>query len=287
MKRLFLAAAAAAALLSGGSAASAAQFMTLTPPEMDGSISGTFGNTGIDGGAFNNIFNFNLPTGFSSFTASSSFTNNPMNDINFTSIAFNGTNFNIGSTGQVEFRFLTGAAETAGPQQLAVNGTSGDDTFVLDPSGASAVLTVGGETTTLTGVENLVLNGGSGADSFDINDVSTVPDLHSILINGGSGTDVVDSTDLPAGSVNLAFDQDGLGAMVALVPGAAGGDGNPDTLVLSRNGELVEFRVNGTLTFSGNIGTLGISYHASSRAASELAITSGLPSLLKSAMLTA
>lgn len=125
MKRLFLAAATAAALLSGGSAASAAQFMTMTPPEIDGSISGTFGNTGIDGGAFNNIFNFNLPTGFTSFTASSSFTNNPMNDINFTSLTFNGTNFNVGSTGQVEFRFLTGAAVTAGPQQLVVNGTSG------------------------------------------------------------------------------------------------------------------------------------------------------------------
>ena len=143
-----------------------------------------------------------------------------------------------------------------GQDTVTVNGTSGNDVFVLDPSGASAVLTVGGETTTLTGVENLVLNGGVGADSFDINDVSTVPDLGSILVNGGPGTDVLDSTDLPTGSVNLAFDQDGLGAVVALVPGGAGGDGTPDTLVLSRNGDIVEFRVNGVLTYSGNIGTI-------------------------------
>lgn len=125
MKRLFLAAAAAAALLSGASAASAAQFHTFTMPEADGSFSGTFGNNGIEAGAFTNIFDFALPTGHSSFTASSSFFTNPQNDINFTSIRFNGMNFNVGSTGQVEFRFLTGAAVTAGPQQLIVNGTSG------------------------------------------------------------------------------------------------------------------------------------------------------------------
>ena len=125
MKRLVLAASVAAALLSGASAASAAQFHTFTTPAPDGSFSGTFGNNGVDAGLFTNIFDFALPTGTTSFTASSSFTTNPKNDINFTSITFNGTNFNVGSTGQVEFRFLTGAAVTAGPQKLVVNGTSG------------------------------------------------------------------------------------------------------------------------------------------------------------------
>ncbi len=126
MKRLFLAAAAAAALLTGASTASAGlQYHTLTPPEPDGSISGTFGHTGIEQGAFSNIFDFALPTGWSSFTATSSFFTNATNDIDFTSITFNGTNFNVLSTGQVESRFLIGAATTAGPQQLIVNGTSG------------------------------------------------------------------------------------------------------------------------------------------------------------------
>ena len=125
MKRLVLAATIAAALMSGASAASSAQYQTFTMPEVDGSFSGTFGFNGVNGGVFSNIFMFNLPTGASSFTASSSFTDNPNNDINFTSIDFNGTNFNVGSTGQVEFRFLTGALVTAGPQTLTVKGTSG------------------------------------------------------------------------------------------------------------------------------------------------------------------
>lgn len=125
MKTLILAAAAVAALLSGASSASAAKIHTFTMPEADGSFSGTFSDTGIKAGAFADIFQFTLPTGASSFTASSSFTDNPKNDINFTSISFNGLNFNLGSTGQVEFRFLTGAPVTAGIQQLVVNGTSG------------------------------------------------------------------------------------------------------------------------------------------------------------------
>ena len=128
MKSIILAATVAAALLGGASAASAAQFHTFTLPQADGSFTGTFGDNGIDAGVFSDTFGFVLPTGISSFTASSALTRvggSTMNDINFTSITLNGANFNIGSTGNVEFRFLTGASVTNGLQQLVVSGTSG------------------------------------------------------------------------------------------------------------------------------------------------------------------
>eukprot|EP01041_Mallomonas_annulata_P040966 gene40966-64950_t len=117
MKRLILAATAVAALLSGVSSANAAQFVTWGPVDVDGSFTGVFGNNGVPGdvnGLFSDTFNFVLPTGVSSFTATSTFTDDPQNDINFTSIRFNGIVFGTESTGQNEFRFLNGVSVVAG-----------------------------------------------------------------------------------------------------------------------------------------------------------------------------
>ena len=129
MKRLILAATAVAALLSGVSSANAAQTVTWGVPDVNGSFTGMFGNVDITGdvnGLFSDTFNFTLPTGVSSFTVNSTFTDDPANDINFTSVRFNGLDFGVGSSGQNEFRFLNGISVTAGaPQQLIVAGTTG------------------------------------------------------------------------------------------------------------------------------------------------------------------
>lgn len=129
MKRLILAATAVAAILSGASSANAAQFVMWGPADANGSFTGVFGSEGIAGdanGLFSDTFDFTLPTGVSSFTVTSTFTNDTTNDINFSSIRFNGLNFGIGSTGQNEFRFLNGISVTSGaPQQLIVAGTTG------------------------------------------------------------------------------------------------------------------------------------------------------------------
>ena len=117
MKRLILAATAVAALLSGVSSANAAQYVTWGPTASDGSFSGSFGSNGVLGdvnGLFSEVFNFTLPTGVSSFIAASTFSNNQANNITFSSIKFNGTDFNIGMTGQNETRFLNGVSVTSG-----------------------------------------------------------------------------------------------------------------------------------------------------------------------------
>jgi len=125
MKSTHLAAATAAALLAAASQATAAQTISFDTPAPDGSFTGGFGDTGITGGAFTDTFNFNMPTGIAGGTISSNFTDDQMNNIDFTSVAFNGHEFNIGSTGQVEFRSLLGLPVTNGPQTLVVSGTSG------------------------------------------------------------------------------------------------------------------------------------------------------------------
>jgi PEP-CTERM motif len=125
MKSVVLAAAVAAALVAAASQASAAQSITFDPAAPDGSFSGMFGDTGLGAGAFTDTFNFNMPTGIGGATISSEFTTDQMNNIDFTSVAFDGHQLNIGSTGQVEFRSLVGLPVTNGPQTLVVSGTSG------------------------------------------------------------------------------------------------------------------------------------------------------------------
>ena len=124
MNKLLITTALAASLLA--SAASAATFLTWSSIAPDGSFSANFGDTGIETLAFNDAFDFALPTGVSSFTLTSTFTVNPKNDINFTTAAFNGQTFTIGSTGQNEYRFLNNVKVTGGaPQHLVISGTSG------------------------------------------------------------------------------------------------------------------------------------------------------------------
>ncbi|THD55551.1 FxDxF family PEP-CTERM protein [Phenylobacterium sp.] len=125
MKSVVIAATVAAALLAAASQASATQSITFDPPAPDGSFSGMFGDTGLASGAFTDTFTFNMPTGVGGATISSEFTSDQMNNIDFTSVTFNGQQFNIGSTGQVEFRSLVGVPVTNGPQTVVVSGTSG------------------------------------------------------------------------------------------------------------------------------------------------------------------
>jgi hypothetical protein len=125
LKTLALAASIAAAA-AFATTAHAATFITWAPPAPDGSITATYGNTGVTDTDFSDIFDFMLPTGFASFTISSTFVNNPVNDINFTSVAFNGQEYHIDSTGVNEVRTLNGVHVTSGGMQhLVVTGTSG------------------------------------------------------------------------------------------------------------------------------------------------------------------
>jgi hypothetical protein len=126
MKTFLVAASVAAAMLAGASGASAAQFTNWSPVNADGSFSGNFGDTGISTPTFTDAFNFTLPTGMSSFTVNSTFTDNIANNIDFTSVTYDGTAFNIVSTGQNEFQVLNGVGVTSGGvQHLVVSGTSG------------------------------------------------------------------------------------------------------------------------------------------------------------------
>jgi hypothetical protein len=146
MKSTHLAAATVAALLAAASQATAAQSLSFDATAPDGSFTGMYGDTGIAGGAFTDTFNFNMPTGIAGATISSNFTNDESNNVDFTSVTFNGHEFTIGSTGQVEFRSLLGLPVTNGPQTLVVSGTSGGNgafagtlSFVLDAAGLSGV----------------------------------------------------------------------------------------------------------------------------------------------------
>ena len=126
MKTFLVAASVAAAMLAGASSAGAAQFVTWSSVNADGSFSGNFGDTGIITPTFTDVFDFTLPTGMSSFTVNSTFTDNPSNNINFTNVTYNGAAFNVISTGQNEFRALNGVSVTSGgTQHLVVSGTSG------------------------------------------------------------------------------------------------------------------------------------------------------------------
>ena len=123
MNKFALVGACAAALMA--TAAHATTFVTWTPPGPDGSFTATFGNTGVDPDTFNDVFDFTLPTGIASFTISSTFTN-PDDDIDFTTVSFNGTDFHIDTTGTNEFRHLNGQIVTlGGAQHLVVSGTNG------------------------------------------------------------------------------------------------------------------------------------------------------------------
>ncbi len=125
MKNLTAAVALTASVMAFASGAIAGQTITFAPPAADGSFSGNFGDAGLVGGAFTDTFTFSLPTGLSSATISSTFTDDLLNNIDFTSVTLNGQAFNTILTGQTEFRVINGLSVTNGLQTLIVAGTSG------------------------------------------------------------------------------------------------------------------------------------------------------------------
>jgi PEP-CTERM motif len=107
-------------------AANSAAIITVSPPQADGSISGTFESQGINAGIFSDILTFNFAQfGNANATISSIFRVSENNNINFTSVTLNGTSFDIAQSGNVEFRFLEGLAISPGVQTLGISGTSG------------------------------------------------------------------------------------------------------------------------------------------------------------------
>jgi hypothetical protein len=112
------------------SSASAADYLTITGP------SGTFGDdnvtcaTGVVAPcSFTRTFSFLSPAGFNlaSLDITSNFTGtNTIANIDFSSVTFNGTPFNILSTGQQEFRNLLNQTLVAGGNNtIAISGTTG------------------------------------------------------------------------------------------------------------------------------------------------------------------
>jgi PEP-CTERM motif len=126
MKRLYARIAIMALCVAMPNMASAAAMISVSPPQADGSISGTFEHQGIAGGLFNDLLTFNFSQfGTANATISSVFLISQNNNVDFTSVTFNGTSFDVSSQGQVEFRFLQGLAVLPGLQTLGISGTSG------------------------------------------------------------------------------------------------------------------------------------------------------------------
>jgi Ca2+-binding RTX toxin-like protein len=117
-----------------------------------------------------------------------------------------------------------------GRDQVEVRGTSGVDTITVGQSGSTLTVTGGSSTLSLpnalqdfaNGLEELVINGGNGADLITITDVDNVG---SILIqaNGQNGDDTISAVGAALGVANLQLD---------------GGNGN-DTLTGSAGAETL------------------------------------------------
>lgn len=140
--RRFLTATALCAAAAVASPAMAAPIITFAPTQSDGSTSATFSDTGISTGSFTDTFTFSLPAGLVSSTISSIFTTSQMNNVNFSSVTFDGTAYNIVSQGQVEFRTLLSDPIASGLQTLAISGNSGGNASyagTLSFAAASAV----------------------------------------------------------------------------------------------------------------------------------------------------
>ena len=127
MRSLVVSAAlATAAVMVAAAPANAAHTLVLSPPAPDGSISGVFQNLAIGAGDFSDTYTFNLADpGLLNATLSSIFQSALNNNVDFTSATLNGQEFTIGSTGNVEFRYLNGLSVPAGSQTLIIAGTSG------------------------------------------------------------------------------------------------------------------------------------------------------------------
>jgi hypothetical protein len=132
MRKLILTILGGAAAFAVAPAAHAAQFLTITGP------SGTFGDDAVTcaGGppagpcSFTRTFQFITPAGFNLASAdiSSVATNNPLTNIDFSTVTLNGVNFNVVLTGVQEFRNLLNQALVSGGNNiLTVTGTTGGE----------------------------------------------------------------------------------------------------------------------------------------------------------------
>ena len=119
---------------------------------------------------------------------------------------------------------------TDGRDRVEVRGTSGVDTIAVGQSGSTLTVTASGSTLNLpnalqdfaNGLEELVINGGNGADVITISDVDNVGSI-LILANGQNGDDTITAAGAMLGVANLQLD---------------GGNGN-DTLTGSTGAETL------------------------------------------------
>ena len=119
---------------------------------------------------------------------------------------------------------------TDGRDQVEVRGTSGVDTIIVGQSGSTLTVTGAGSTLNLpnamqdfaNGLEELVINGGNGADLITITDVNNVGSI-LITANGQNGDDTISAAGAMLGVANLQLD---------------GGNGN-DTLTGSTGSETL------------------------------------------------
>lgn len=145
IKKLLVAVSLAAASVAVAPVAHAATSFTF-----DGT-SGVFGNNNILTSTFENTFTFNLGAGTAGATVSSVKVSST-NDVDFTSVTLNGTEFLVapGSDDSFEFRKLKQFI-SAGEQTIVVKGTSGGNgsysgtlAFTAVPEPATWAMMVGG-----------------------------------------------------------------------------------------------------------------------------------------------
>lgn len=100
-----------------------------------------------------------------------------------------------------------------GRDQIEVRGTSGMDSLTVGQLGSTLIVTGNGSTLSVpnadqnfaNGLEELVINGGNGADLITITDVDNVGSL-LILVNGQNGDDTVSASGAMLGLVRLQID---------------------------------------------------------------------------------
>jgi len=123
MPRVLSAAMLALAVCVAAPAAHAATFLTFASPAPDGSISGTFGNVGVAGPTFDDVFDFMLPAA-GALSVTFSTIGFGATDIDFSSATLNGVTITLSPNGIFEFGSLFGQSTSSGAQQLILSGTS-------------------------------------------------------------------------------------------------------------------------------------------------------------------
>ena len=114
-----------AAVLAASAPASAATFLTFN------GTTGVFGNDMVTSPSFTDSIDLGaLPAGWMiSATISSTYQDGSqaVQDIDFTSVTLNGQTFDIGTTGQNEFRFINNAVANGTTNLFQISGTSGSN----------------------------------------------------------------------------------------------------------------------------------------------------------------